>query len=118
MIRFIFRGDDEKATERFAVLSVEMLRAGLEAQFKVQSSKFEVEEAKVQPGTLNLEPGTRLLGPAPCPIAKLRGKYRYHALLFSLAPDEVRKVVGEIVATFDPPENVQWVVDVDPMDLM
>ena len=61
---------------------------------------------------------TRLLGPAPCPMAKLRGKYRYHALLFSTTGDEVRKVVGEITATFDPPEGVQWVVDVDPMDLM
>ena len=85
---------------------------------RVRTFNQMMEEAKEQPGTLNLEPGTRLLGPAPCPIAKLRGKYRYHALLFTTAADEVRKIVREVIATFDPPETVQWVVDVDPMDLM
>lgn len=129
MIRLIFRGDDEKATERFAVLSVEMLRAALD-----QSGSRKVESGELDTQTSNLKSQTstpqspvpspqspsptRLLGPAPCPMAKLRGKYRFHALLFTTTPDEVRKSVGEIVATFDPPEGVQFVVDVDPMDLM
>src|SRR5678810_130543 len=41
MIRFIFRGDDEKATERFAVLSVEMLRAGVEESGKRKAESGE-----------------------------------------------------------------------------
>ncbi len=130
MIRLIFRGDDEKATERFAVLSVEMLRAALQRSGVRSQESGDKRQESGDRGQETVKSGipnpksqissreTRLLGPAPCPIAKLRGKYRYHALLFSTTPDEVRKVVGEIVATFDPPESVQWVVDVDPMDLM
>ncbi len=131
MIRLIFRGDDEKATERFAVLSVEMLRAALDESGKrkteggeeVHCDKSEIRNPKSQISSSQSpvpspQPPARLLGPAPCPMAKLRGKYRYHALLFTTTPDEVRKTVGEIVATYDPPEGVQWVVDVDPMDLM
>jgi primosomal protein N' (replication factor Y) len=127
LIRFIFRGDDEKETERFAVLSVEMLRAGLSGvgfqpaqKQETGDRKQETEDGK-KSEILNPKSeisSTRLHGPAPCPIAKLRGKYRYHALLFTTAADEVRKIVREVIATFDPPETVQWVVDVDPMDLM
>jgi primosomal protein N' (replication factor Y) len=124
MIRLIFRGEDEKGTEQFAVQSVETLRAGLElgARSGELGTRNAVGEANdVRSSALpapRSELATRLLGPAPCPIAKLRGKYRYHALIFSTAPDQVRKIVGEIIATFDPPEGVQWVVDVDPLDLM
>ena len=135
IIRFIFRGDDEKATERFAVLSVETLRAGLEgvrgqgsgdrgqesgirSQEPSKISNLKSEIASSPPPVPSPQPPTRLLGPAPCPMAKLRGKYRYHALLFTTVPDEVRNTVREIIATFNPPETVQWVVDVDPMDLM
>jgi hypothetical protein len=130
MIRLIFRGDDEKATERFAVLSVEMLRAALESGVAFQAARqpesgVRGQESGDESQISNLkypisssQPSTRLLGPAPCPMAKLRGKYRYHALIFTTNADDVRKIVGEITATFDAPENIQWVVDVDPMDLM
>jgi primosomal protein N' (replication factor Y) len=124
MIRLIFRGEDERETERFAVQSVETLRAGLEQGSGVRGQETGDRGAEVSVQTSEIRnpkseiTSTRLLGPAPCPIAKLRGKYRYHALLFSTAPEQVRKIVGEIIATFEPPEGIQWVVDVDPLDLM
>ncbi len=64
--------------------------------------------------------GTTLLGPAPSPIAKVRGKYRYQLLLLSAKREvlrmlavEARKVVEEKFG-----RQVQAIVDVDPVNLM
>lgn len=97
MIRLIVRGEQEKLTEQFAGQAVEMLRAAVEAAAPLEC---------------------RLLGPAPCPIAKLRGKYRFHALLSSPAQEELRVAVRGTIPKLEPPEEVQWVIDVDPVDLL
>ena len=60
----------------------------------------------------------RLLGPAPCPIAKLRGLFRYHVLASSPAGDQLRAAVRTVTESLEPIEGVQWVVDVDPLDLL
>jgi primosomal protein N' (replication factor Y) len=60
----------------------------------------------------------RILGPAPCPIARLRNKFRFHALLSSTAPDDLRRVVRQVIAEFQTPPEIQWVVDVDAIDLL
>ncbi len=63
---------------------------------------------------------TTLLGPAPSPIAKVRGKYRYQLLLLSAKREtlrtlavEARRVVEEHYG-----RQVQVIVDVDPVNLM
>jgi len=97
MIRLIVRGEQEKLAEQFAAHAVELLREtaananGLEA---------------------------RILGPAPCPIARLRGKFRFHALLSSSTPEVLRRVVREVSGELQTPPDVQWVVDVDALDLL
>ncbi len=60
----------------------------------------------------------RLLGPAPAPLAKLRGKHRYHMLLQSTDPQGLRAVVLQATANIEPPDDVQWVVDVDPLQML
>ena len=60
----------------------------------------------------------RLLGPAPCPIPKLRGLFRYHVLLSSPACDQLRAAVRTVTQSLEPIDGVQWVVDVDPLDLL
>jgi primosomal protein N' (replication factor Y) (superfamily II helicase) len=97
VIRLIVRGEQEKLTEQFAARCVDVLRGAVDAAAM---------------------PHARLLGPAPCPIAKLRAKFRFHAILSSPVPDELRRVVRDAILQFDPPEGVQWVVDVDPVDLL
>ncbi len=66
------------------------------------------------------ENDTTLLGPAPSPISKVRGKYRFQMLLLSSRRDtirmlavEARKVVEEKFG-----RKVQVIVDVDPVNLM
>lgn len=96
LIRLIFRGESEPAVEQFAEAAGGKLRAAIEA-------------AGIE---------HRVLGPAPCPIARLRGLFRYHILLCSPAAESLRAAVRGVTEQFEPIEGLQWVVDVDPLDLL
>jgi primosomal protein N' (replication factor Y) len=61
----------------------------------------------------------RLVGPAACPMAKLQGKYRFHLLLMTqqdlgVLQDLVRQAQQELPV----PESVQWIADVNPVDML
>jgi primosomal protein N' (replication factor Y) len=60
----------------------------------------------------------RILGPSAAPIAKLRGKHLFHILLLSAAADPLRAMVQEATKDLKPPEDVQWIADVDPLDML
>jgi primosomal protein N' (replication factor Y) len=96
LIRFIVRGESEVVTSEFADAVAAKLHAAIEA-------------AAIE---------HRLLGPAPCPIAKLRGLFRYHILLSSSNGAALRSAVRSVMESLEPVEGVQWVVDVDPLDLL
>ena len=96
LIRLIFRGESEPLTEQFAEAAAAKLRTAIEAA--------------------NIE--HRLLGPAPCPIAKLRGLFRFHLLASSSIGDQLRAVVRSVIDSLGPAEGIQFVVDVDPLDLL
>jgi primosomal protein N' (replication factor Y) len=69
---------------------------------------------------LNDEAGepVRILGPSAAPIAKLRGKHRFHMLLLAADGAQLRAMVQEAVNDLKPPEDVQWIADVDPLDML
>ncbi|MEM9826022.1 MAG: primosomal protein N' [Planctomycetota bacterium] len=96
--RIIIRGTDESITEANA----ELIRARLEA-------------ARDREG---LE--VRILGPAPPPIARLRGKFRFHILLQAEKPSDLNRTVKRATETLKIPEkdDVQYVVDVDAVDML
>lgn len=96
MIRLVIRGPAEKATEGFAEHIAQQIQAA--------SERLEVE--------------CRVLGPAPCPMPKLRGLYRFHIQTQSLHGPDLREIVQQATRDLQPPEEVQWIVDVDPMDMM
>jgi primosomal protein N' (replication factor Y) len=60
----------------------------------------------------------RVLGPAPAPMAKLRGQYRYQIQLQAVDGDLLRTVVRAATADLKAPEGLVWTVDVDPWDMM
>lgn len=96
MIRLIIRGMDEAATLVFAGELVNRCKEALgERQQEV-----------------------RILGPAPAPIAKLRDRYRIHALLMGIDGDLLRTAVAKVYHDSKPVEGIQWVVDVDPLSLL
>jgi primosomal protein N' (replication factor Y) len=55
-----------------------------------------------------------ILGPAPAPMALLRGRYRYRLLVNARRSAEVQRIIGEWLGRFDFPQGVRVSVDVDP----
>ena len=60
----------------------------------------------------------RVMGPAPAPIAKLRGKHRYHLLLLGPDGEPLRAAVRDVMQRVKTPDDVQWIADVDPLDML
>ncbi len=59
-----------------------------------------------------------VVGPAPCPLAKLRDNYRFHMIV--KAPDHATllKVLTPLAGKLKTPDDVQWILDIDPSDMM
>ena len=96
MLRFVIRGPSEEITRHFAEHLAESLKESLRSN----------------------EAGARLLGPAPAPFAKLRGRYRFQIQVQGPDADRLRAATRMATAGLAPPEDVQWIVDVDPMEML
>ncbi|MFH1265640.1 MAG: primosomal protein N', partial [Planctomycetota bacterium] len=96
MIRLVVRGPTEESTGEFAGHVAERLTAALARH----------------------EARARLLGPAPAPFSKLRGKYRFQIQVQGPDPDRLRAAVLDATTDLKPPDGVQWIVDVDPLDML
>ncbi len=96
MIRLVVRGPVEAVAAGFAKTITERLEAALK-----------------QNGT-----DARVLGPAPCPFARLRGNYRFQIQTQAADGDGLRAAVAAATAELAPPDDVQWIVDVDPVDML
>lgn len=96
LARVIMRGPDLQETEGFAESFVGKLQANRQLQ--------------------GID--CRILGPAPPPLAKLRGKYRFHAMLMTSDPEPLNRLLVRTVADIKPPKDVQYVIDIDPMDTL
>jgi primosomal protein N' (replication factor Y) len=65
------------------------------------------------------EVGAELLGPAPAPLARLRGRYRFQLLVKGRDPAAVHRVASRLRdAAADLPEGIQAVVDPRPVHLL
>lgn len=60
----------------------------------------------------------RILGPAPAPLARLRGNFRFHILLYHPRHDELRELVRNTTQSLTSPSGIVWTVDVDPVDML
>jgi primosomal protein N' (replication factor Y) len=96
MIRLVLRAPQEPTVKEFSDYLGKRLAAALETR---QSS-------------------ARILGPAPAPFPKLRGLYRYQIQVQGPDGQQLRDAVREITAELNPPEHLQWIVDVDPLDML
>lgn len=96
--RIIIRGPDERLTESVAESLVKRLEAA----------------------RANFDTKVRILGPAPPPITRLRGKYRFHILLQSVNPSALGETIRRGTDQFRVPDksDIQFVVDIDPLDML
>ena len=94
MTRLVVRGSSQSQTEQFADTIAELLRQKL------------------------TDDSYRLLGPAPAPIEKLRGKYRFHMILQFRCSDSMYSALRDAQSKLQPPEDIQWIADVDSVDML
>lgn len=57
-------------------------------------------------------------GPAAAPFAKLRGKHRFALALLGRDPEGLRCVVRQATQGLKAPGDAQWIVDVDPLNML
>ena len=67
------------------------------------------------------EPAVEILGPAPAPLSKIEGKFRWHLLLRSPTAEKIGQLLRHLVD--DPPATikskvVEFVIDIDPTNTL
>jgi primosomal protein N' (replication factor Y) (superfamily II helicase) len=96
LARIIIRGPVQQEVEEFADMLVK----------------------KVQLETQRIGAPVRVLGPSPPPIAKLRGHYRYHAMLISKEGAALNAVLSRVQGTVKPSGEILYLIDIDPVDML
>ena len=72
------------------------------------------EAARAIGGTRPNLPDVMVLGPAPAPMALLRGRYRYRLLINARRSAQVQHIIRQWLSTLDFPRGVRVSVDIDP----
>jgi primosomal protein N' (replication factor Y) len=96
MVRLVVRGRSQPIASEFAGYIVKRLSAAVKQR----------------------QAAARVLGPAPCPFARLRGKYRFQIQAQGPDGEQLRAAAAEATSGLEPPDDVQWIVDVDPVDML
>ena len=68
--------------------------------------------------TSRIQQPVRVLGPAECPVFKLKNFYRFHFQLQSSSSGHLHQVLREVIATVKVPSNVEYQIDIDPFNMM
>ncbi len=108
LIRLVVRGPAERTTESFAEELADRVREALAGDPGDGD-----ERSQTSPAT-----DSRVLGPAPAPIAKLRGHYRFHIQVHGADGAQLRRAVRDAADRLKAPDEVLWIADVDPLDML
>ncbi|MBM3215430.1 primosomal protein N' [Candidatus Poribacteria bacterium] len=97
--RLLFRGEDRKRVELAAKRAAEVIAEAI----KERQKEAETDDVLLK-------------GPAPAPIARIGGEYRWHCLLCALDSSRIRDLIAPLVqpSTRRKTRGVSVTVDVDP----
>ena len=95
MARVILRGPHEEDLKNYSQTVGDLLRRGAEA----------------------LSAEVRILGPAPCPITRLRANFRYHLQLTAVELTTLQKLWLHVAPQIASHPEIEFAVDVDPLNL-
>lgn len=98
----------------FRSLARVILRGENEAA--VRSQALEMSE-RLEKASKEKSLGVDILGPAPAPIAKLKGEYRYHFQLSADTLGPIRELWRVVEKDLPSAAGVDYVVDVDPVNM-
>lgn len=92
-VRIILRSQQEPAVEQASQQLVELLRKTVKSE----------------------ELSVRVVGPAPCPLARLQGYFRYHVQITAVELGALQSLWQRVAPEFGTPRDVEYVVDVEPL---
>ena len=72
------------------------------------------EAARAIGGTRPSLPDVMVLGPAPAPLALLRGRYRYRLLINARRSGQLQHIIRNWLGALDFPRGVRVSIDIDP----
>ena len=109
----LLRGKDEKQVEEAAYA----VRDQLQVWIADQPPTAPLDEAADDVG----EPEVEILGPAPAPLSKIEGKFRWHFLLRSNSVVRISQLLKHL--TDEPPvaiksNAIEFVIDIDPTSIL
>ena len=73
---------------------------------------------QIESSAKELQKEVIVLGPSTAPVEKLRGKYRFHMMISAGHEGEIQDVIRRAQTTIKSIDDVQWIVDIDPQDMM
>jgi primosomal protein N' (replication factor Y) len=131
LTRIVVHAEDEaearEAAERLALAAREALAAHLSAQpgsaaqptHPASAAYPAYPEQPAHPPHPATGPGLEILGPAPAPIARLRGRFRFMLLLKGSDAALLRRVTEHLLAAARPlPRSVQVALDARPFNML
>ncbi len=77
-----------------------------------------VDVAKALGASAPRADGVQVLGPAPAPLARLRGKYRYRLLVRADKNIHIQKTIASWVGGVKTPSTVRVYIDIDPQSFL
>ncbi|MBY0402589.1 MAG: primosomal protein N', partial [Cyanobacteria bacterium] len=99
LFRFIVSAEEEYKASHFIKAMAMNLMAGLEKE--------------------GLDPTSiELLGPAPCVIGRIQGRFRFHCLLKNLTGETGHRFITQFYKSITPPEAINFLLDVEPQSLL
>jgi len=97
LANIVFSGTNEEATAKLAIQAGEWLRDLI---------------------TTHAADQIAVVGPAPCPIERIKSRWRWHVLLKSDQPSELTRVPRYFMEKFDAPAGLRITLDRDPVALL
>ena len=96
-----------------------MARVVVRGESQIQSEQMAEHIAEhISKAAAKLDFEISVLGPAVAPVEKLRGMYRFHILIGSITANEIQTTMVHAKSNIKNIDGVQWIVDIDPQDMI
>lgn len=104
----------ERSAPPFTALARVIVRSPSEQQAHQEAANL-ADRFRAEIASLSLP--IKLIGPAPCPITRLRGQHRFHFQMSTGSTETFQILWRDVSRNIKLPEGVEFMIDVDPLDM-
>ena len=89
-----------------------------EGRLRLLATKLGASRSLLDGAHIGGDDDLTVLGPAPCPLGRLKNRYRWHLLLKARDGDVLRSKIRAAFSQLHPTERTGITIDIDPMSLL